>query len=119
LFNGTVSGAQINAALPANPLDILQPAWLADFRTNAHHVLRQALRDNDLWAWAPQRPMRLYHCAGDQDVVPANSAVAWTEFHQRGATQVELLDPDPTADHTDCIAPSLLSAKAWFDSLRQ
>ncbi len=119
LFNGTVSGAQINAALPANPLDILQPAWLADFRTNAHHVLRQALRDNDLWAWAPQRPMRLYHCASDQDVVPANSAVAWAEFHQRGATQVELLDPDPTADHTDCIAPSLLSAKAWFDSLRQ
>jgi pimeloyl-ACP methyl ester carboxylesterase len=119
LFNGNSSGSQINAAMPADPLDILKPELLADFRTNANHILRQALRDNDLSAWTPQRPMRLYHCAGDLDVIIANSQVAYASFQGRGATQVELLDPQPSADHGGCTTPSMLSAKAWFDSLKQ
>lgn len=117
LFNGNSSGSQINAALPADPLDVLKPELLAGFRTNANHLLRQALRDNDLWAWTPQRPMRLYHCAGDQDVIKANSLVAQTRFQERGAT-VQVVDPMPGGDHGDCATPSLLLAKQWFDSLK-
>jgi pimeloyl-ACP methyl ester carboxylesterase len=119
LFDGNSSGSQINTAMPADPLDILKPELLADFRTNANHILRQALRDNDLFAWTPQRPMRLYHCAGDLDVIIANSQVAYASFQGRDATQVELLDPQPSADHGGCTTPSMLSAKAWFDSLKQ
>lgn len=119
LFNGNSSGSQINAAMPADPLEILKPELLADFQTNANHLLRQALRDNDLWAWTPQRPMRLYHCAGDQDVIKANSEVALASFHSRGATHIVLVDPQPSANHGGCTTPSMLSAKAWFDSLRQ
>ena len=37
----------------------------------------------------------------------------------RGASQVQLIDPMPTADHGGCVLPSLLNAKAWFDTLRQ
>ncbi len=118
LMNGNSSGSQINAAMPVDPLLILKPELLADFRTNANHILRQALRDNDLYAWTPQRPMRLYHCAGDQDVIKINSLVAQASFQNRGV-QVPLIDPMPTGDLGDCAMPSLLLAKAWFDSLKQ
>jgi hypothetical protein len=92
---------------------------LVAFQTNSNHILRQALRDNDLHVWTPQRPMRMYHCAADADVVIANSQVAYSNFQARGATQVQFIDPQPTADHGDCAIPSLLAAKAWFDSLKQ
>ena len=121
LMNGNSSGSAINDAMPKDPADpllILKPELLADFRTNANHILRQALRDNDLYAWTPRSPMRLYHCAGDQDVIKINSLVAQASFQSRGA-QVPLIDPMPTGDHGDCATPSLLLAKAWFDSLKQ
>jgi hypothetical protein len=122
LLNGGTSGSQINDAMPKNPADptrILKPELLADFRTNANHILRQALRDNDLHTWTPRAPMRLYHCAGDQDVVSANSQAAYAGFQDRGATQVQFIDPLPSGGHGDCVTPSLLQAKAWFDSLKQ
>lgn len=119
LLAGNSSGSQINAAMPANPVDILKPELLAAFQTNSNHILRQALRDNDLYAWTPQRPMRMYHCAGDADVIIANSQVTYTNFLSRGATQVQFIDPQPTADHGGCATPSLLAAKAWFDLLKE
>jgi hypothetical protein len=119
LLAGNSSGSQINAAMPANPVEILKPEVLADFRTNQNHFLRQALRDNDLYAWTPRRPMRMYHCAGDADVIIANSQVAYASFQSRGASQVQLFDPQPSADHGGCVTPSLLAVKAWFDTLKQ
>jgi hypothetical protein len=71
-----------------------------------------------LYRWKPRAPLRLYHCSGDLDVDPANSQVALASFHALGATQVELIDPQPGADHSGCAQPSLLQAKAWFDSLK-
>jgi len=62
--------------------------------------------------------MRLYHCAADRDVIIANSEVALAAFQSLGATQVQLFDPVPNTNHLGCSQPSLLGAKAWFDSLR-
>ena len=108
----------INAAMPGDPVQILKPEVLAAFRNNPRHPLRLALQDNDLYRWLPQTPMRLYHCQADQDVIIANSQVALASFQALGDTQVQLIDPVPTANHTGCSQPSLLRAKAWFDSLR-
>ena len=118
LLDGTHTGGDLNALLPADPLTILEPGLLAQFRANPRHPLRLALADNDLYRWRPRAPLRLYHCAADQDVIFANSQVAFNSFQALGATQVELIDPIPTADHAGCSEPSLALAKAWFDSLR-
>ena len=119
LMNGNTSGADLNTAMgPGDPLHILKPDYLAEFRSNSRHPLRLAMQDNDLYRWRPVAPMRLYHCAADQDVIAANSQVAYASFQSLGATQVELFDPAPAADHTGCAQPSLLLVKAWFDSLR-
>jgi pimeloyl-ACP methyl ester carboxylesterase len=118
LLNGNSSGVQMNAAMPADPVQILKPQFLADFRANPRHPLRLALEENNVYRWVPRSPLRMYHCAGDQDVIIANSQVAYNTFRSLGASQVQLIDPQPGAGHGDCAQPSLLLAKEWFDSLR-
>ncbi len=118
LLKGNTSSSKINSAMPTNPIQVLKPDYLLDFESNPRNALRLALEANDVYAWKPMAPMRLYHCAGDQDVVIANSQVAYDFFQAVGATQVQLIDPKPSADHAGCVLPSLLDAKVWFDSLK-
>jgi pimeloyl-ACP methyl ester carboxylesterase len=119
LFNGNTSGSTINGAMPAcNLSTILWPAVVSSLTNDPGSPLYQALRDNDLYRWKPLAPTRLYHCSGDLDVLPANSQVAYNSFHAQGASQVQLIDPQPGADHSGCAIPSLEAAKAWFDTLR-
>ena len=118
LLNGNTSGSVIDAAMPGDPAQIVKPEFLAAFRANPRHPLRLALEDNDVYYWKPRTPMRLYHCAADQDVIIANSQVALATFQSLGATQVQLIDPIPNTNHVGCSLPSLTEAKAWFDSMR-
>jgi pimeloyl-ACP methyl ester carboxylesterase len=118
LLDGGHSEDQVNAAMPGDPVQILKPEYLDGFRNDPRHPLLLALQDNDLYRWKPRAPLRLYHCAGDRDVIVANSQVAYAAFQSLGATQVLLIDPQPSADHEACALPSLLLAKTWFDSLR-
>lgn len=118
LMNGNSTAGQLNAAMPADPVQILKPEYLAAFIANPRHPLRLALQDNDCYRWKPRAPLHLYHCAADQDVIIANSEVALATFQSLGATQVVLIDPLPSTNHVGCAEPSLLDAKAWFDSLR-
>ncbi|RMF64066.1 MAG: hypothetical protein D6746_02180 [Bacteroidetes bacterium] len=117
LFDGTRSSAEIDAELPAVPIEMLQPAYVEAFRNDTSHPLWQALRDNDLLDWTPQAPTRLYHCTGDDLVPYANTEVAVARFRARGATSVEAVPLD-FGTHAACAAPALLLAKTWFDSFR-
>ncbi|MGD0091392.1 MAG: hypothetical protein ABSE73_15855, partial [Planctomycetota bacterium] len=120
LFNGNTSGSTINGVMPAcNLSTILWPAVVSSLTNDPGSPLYQALRDNDLYRWKPLAPTRLYHCSGDLDVLPANSQVAYNSFHAQGASQVQLIDPQPGADHSGCAIPSLEAAKAWFDTLKR
>ncbi|HOB99791.1 MAG TPA: lipase family protein, partial [Verrucomicrobiota bacterium] len=119
LLDGEHSGGEINAAMPDDVTKALKPEYVAALRSQPGHPLRLALRENDLYRWTPRSPMRMYHCRGDGDVLHANSQVAYDSFQARGATQVQLVDPDPSAGHGDCSIPSLILAKEWFDTLRQ
>ena len=118
LMNGNTSSTQLNNSMPANPVQILKPQYLAAFQASPRHPLRLALQDNDCYRWVPRSPLHMYHCAGDMDVIIANSQVALATFQSLGATQVVLIDPMPNTNHVGCAEPSLLGAKAWFDSLR-
>ena len=118
LMNGSHTDSEINAAMPADPAAAWRPDYLKAFRADPNHPLRLILRENDVYAWAPKAPMRLYHCDGDQDVVYANSQVAYDQLLARGAS-VQLINPSPGADHSGCFFPSLLAAKNWFDTLKQ
>jgi len=119
LFNGNTNGSTINTNMPAcNLSTVLWPAVVSSLTNDPGSPLFQALRDNDLDHWKPIAPMRLYHCSGDTDVLPANSQVAYNSFKAQGASQVQLIDPQPGADHSACAIPALEAAKAWFDTLK-
>jgi hypothetical protein len=119
LLDGTKGGTAVNLALPVPANLAIKPAVLAALRTDPAHPIRLALADNDLTGFKPLAPLRLFHCSGDQDVLPANTQVALARFQALGATQVQASDPAPGANHSDCVQPALLAAKAWFDTLRQ
>jgi len=118
LFDGMHDASALNAALPAIAIHAIQADYLADFRVRPDHPLRIALQDNSLLQWTPRAPLRLYHCAADRDVPPANARIAFQSFRDRGALQVERFDPLPSADHGGCVEPTLLAALAWFETLR-
>jgi predicted esterase len=118
LFANRAPSAALNAALPSVAHRAVREDFLRDFRTRANHPLRVALRENSLTEWVPRAPLRLYHCAADRDVPPANATVAYDRFRALGATQVEKFDPLPAADHGGCVEPTLLAALAWFETLR-
>lgn len=123
LFDGSYSTGDINAALPNVPKQILRPEVLQAFQTDPNHPFRVRLRENDLYDWTPQTPMRLYHCLADELVPYVNSQLALTTFQNRGATQVLLFTPDNLEGldfgHADCAGPSLLGAREWFLQLVQ
>ena len=118
LFDGMHSGEVINTFMPLVARDLLRPAYLAAVVADPDHPLRVALRDNDVTGWRPRTPVRLLHCSGDRDVPPEGSRRALEQYRAQGATDIQLIDPSPGADHEDCFRPALLSAKAWFDTLR-
>jgi alpha/beta superfamily hydrolase len=119
LLDGFHSSSEVNNAMPSRAVNILKPEYLQEFLNDHDHPLRAALRENDVYDWTPAAPMRLYHCSGDEDVLYANSIKARDTFHSRGATEVLLIDSLPGGDHGDCVLPSLILAKEWFDSWKQ
>ena len=118
-FDGSMDCGAIDLVLPAVPSEALQAAYLAAFTNNVNHPLRVALRENDVYDWAPVATTRLYHCSGDTTVPLTNSQIALSYFLSNGAVSVQLIDPSPGADHADCAIPAALAAKAWFDSLKE
>lgn len=120
LLDGRHGGSEINAAMPPRPTDIFRPDYLQAFRDDPNHPLRVALRDNDLHTgWVPKARTKFFHCRGDQDVVFANSQVAFDTFKAAGAPSIELIDPFSLANHSTCALLALPQAKLWFDSLKQ
>ena len=119
LFDGKHDGGQINALLSSQPKTMFQPAFLDSLWNDPTNVFRMALRANDVYPWTPKAPTKLLHCHADQDVLYANSLVAYDYFQSHLATQVVLFDPKPDADHGAGAIPCMLTAKNWFDGMRK
>jgi len=116
LFDGTHSGSEINAALPAEIRDALNPDFLDTVEDSATSPWRTALEQNDVYRWVPQAPTHLYHCTDDRDVPVENSEVAYTWMKAHGAARVEL-HTLTAGGHVECVLPILLQIKTWFDSV--
>ena len=122
LFDGTRSIEEINEKLPPVPRNIFRPEVATSIEMTPDHPVRLALRDNDVNDWTPRRPMRMFHCEGDEIVPYEISVQTWQAFRDRGA-QVDLLTPDNhpglSFNHDDCAQPALLGAREWFLMLKE
>ena len=122
-YNGSISlntlNTQLIALLTANagacrPLHMLNPDMVQTIQTNPDHPFNQALRDNDVYAWAPQAPTRIFYCMADDQVPYLNSIVARDTMLQRGAANLVAQDVSPQSDHGACFAPALTTTIFFF-----
>jgi pimeloyl-ACP methyl ester carboxylesterase len=113
LFDGTNSIGYINSFLPDTPKHMLNPVFYNDFVNNPNNPGRLALRDNDVYNWAPQAPLQLLYCMGDEQVFYMNSVVTYDTMVARRATNVTKFDFG-NYDHGDCLPYCMLNGYNFF-----
>jgi pimeloyl-ACP methyl ester carboxylesterase len=115
LLDGETEAAEIVAALPADPAELFQSAFLADLAAGQGDFAA-ALRANNVYDWAPRAPVRLFHGGADADVPFHNAEVAAARMTELGA-DVEIVNVGDDLDHTTASTPSYIQTKEWFDSI--
>ncbi len=112
---------EVNKLMPNSqiPNEIIRPDVLNNFIVDKEHPLRRAMKENDVYDWVPIAPIKMYHCDGDKRVDFRNAEVAFESFQEKGVTNVELINTLPGGNHETCLLPTMLQAKAWFDSLKE
>lgn len=118
LFEGDNGSGVVDAVMPEVPSQILHDSILQAFATEPDHYFRVALRDNDLYDWKPEAPVRMMYCESDSHVFYRNSIVARDAMVDNGATAIQALSAGAGLDHQDCAFPALLASKNWFDTQR-
>jgi hypothetical protein len=110
LYDGAHSSDEINAIMPADPLDILLPSVLTEFENNENHFFRESLQENTLLNWTPSSPTFLYHGIGDDIIPHENSQIAYDTFMENGSNSVNLvLFPEFLGGHSEVAITCLLS----------
>lgn len=104
--------------LACRPRRLLRNEYLQAVMSMPDHPLNVALRDNNVYAWAPKAPMRLYYCSDDDQVPFQNSILARDSMIARGAQNVRAQDVKPNANHSQCAQPAIDSAIAFFLTYR-
>lgn len=94
-------------------------AILQDSAANAQHPLWQALRENDVYEWAPVAPTRLIYCSGDEQVAFQNALIADSVMNELGAVSVESINVFPGANHGACVFPAALNTISFFNTFRE
>jgi hypothetical protein len=113
-FDGYHSGSEIDAIMPSNPVNVLNPEFYNDFLTDPSHPFRLALEANDLTNWTPTAPINFYYCGGDQHVTHLNAMVAFQTMNNLEGVTVEQTEIDPYSDHYECAVPSITQAILAF-----
>ena len=88
------------------PKRLVQDDLLESILTDENHPVNVALRDNDVYDWAPEADTRLLYCMADDQVAFENSIIARDKMIENGATQVFAIDLNPDFDHGECVTPA-------------
>lgn len=107
----------VNNIMPSIPRLIIDTNYANAFFADSLHPFRVALKENDVYKWVPNCPMRLNYCTSDEEVNPQNAINAYNWMVANGATQVQLVNRSETLGHFECAQPSIVLSKFWFDSL--
>lgn len=107
----------INNQCTPVPKHMLQDTTLASFIADSTHPLRVALAESDLLDWAPQTPIKLFYCEGDEQVTYLNSENAFDTWTANGAPNVEKQNLG-NFTHGGCVDKALINGLAYFNTFR-
>ena len=111
VFNGDYSSSYINSLLPDIPIEVMLPEVIDEFSNNLDHPLRLYLEANDLWDWAPENDIHLFHAIADELIPYNNSQLAYDTFINNGSENVNLyLLPEEYGGHGEAAVYCLLAA---------
>ncbi len=79
-----------------------------------NHPLHLALRDNDVYEWAPQQPTRMFYCMADDQVNYRNAIIADSVMQTLNAVDVAISDVNSGADHGGCVGPATFNTLLFF-----
>ncbi len=102
----------------SKPVRMFQPALVQEVRADDSHPINIALRDNNVYQWAPKAPTRLYYCTKDDQVPYQNSILARDTMLARGAVDLQAIDINPNADHGACANPAIFNTLIFFLQFR-
>lgn len=105
-----------NGLLPNLLSEILVDSVLTNMMANDNHPIWTALRDNDNYDWAPQVPIRMYYCSGDEQVPFENSIVARDSMQAKGAVDADAVNVGPGFNHGQCVLPAVLATRTFFNN---
>ncbi len=128
LFDGSRARPQIDPELTTEttgPDGLFDPLFVDDFFNNPANWFKVALAENEVYKWAPQTPVTLVHCEGD-DVIPYGlSELAEGTMQYLGAASVSLVSveqalglPEPVG-HSACGPYAYQVAAGIFAQARQ
>ncbi|QQS33148.1 MAG: hypothetical protein IPM50_00785 [Acidobacteriota bacterium] len=97
----------------------MQPAFLNAMRRNdSRNLFVRMLKENDVYDWAPTRPMLLVALEGDTVVTYQNTENAYNAMRRRGvstSTLKRFTFRDAELNHITAIAPSMSVVRRFFD----
>jgi pimeloyl-ACP methyl ester carboxylesterase len=103
----------------SKPVKMFQPAMLNAVMTDSLHPFNVALRDNNVYQWAPKAPTRLYYCKNDDQVSYVNSVLADSVMRKFGAIDLQAIDVNPLANHGQCVSPAIFNALLFFSTYQK
>lgn len=112
----------LNKALQLNegamkPKLMFQDSILEGVANDPGHRINVALRDNDVYDWVPDVPMRMYYCEADEQVVFTNATFTDSLMNARGAKDVAAESVGSQYMHRECAPHALVAAIDFFRSL--
>ena len=117
-YAGNTGIGSINQLCNPVPKKMFKDSIIDAIFTDSLHPFRVALKENNLVkGWVPQFPIRLFYCAGDEQVSPANTEIAYNAWVAGNAPDISKNDFG-NLKHTPCAQFTVLNAKFFFDSLR-
>lgn len=116
LLDGTRSSGSINGQLAKDPTKFFKPAFLSALKSDGEKGLKQALQQNNLAAWVPKSPTRLYHGTADTMVPYENSQRTYQAMKEAGAQHLKLVTI-PGGTHFSSLEPMIKDLVPWFASL--
>ncbi len=116
-YGGEHSIGAINGMSEPIPKHMIQDSVVEAFISDTLHPFRQLLAESHLLEWAPQAPVKLHYCSGDEQVTYLNSENAYDQWTANGAPNVEKANFGPFT-HNDCALFCFVAARDYFDSFK-
>ena len=110
LFNGTLSGSQINEQLTTSITGLFSADFISGFAGSAtYSSVREALKRNSVSAWNTARPILFVHGEGDTHVSVTATHTIYDKMLDAG-TSPDLCSKIifPGLDHGDAVLPAMI-----------